>query len=61
MKNASCHKNAITQAKRGSTKLGFVRQDHGQMQEDASMTFILYRHYITRHNDTAIKLFPDYL
>ena len=59
--NASCNINAITQANRGSTKVGFVRQDHGQIRKDACMTFVLYRHYITRHNNTAIKLFPDYL
>ena len=59
--NASRYINAITQAKCGSTKLGFVRQDHGQTREDACMTFVLYRHYIPRHNNTAIKLFPDHL
>ena len=59
--NASCNINALNQPKFGSTKLGFVRQDHGQMREDASMTFVLSRHYIPRHNNTAIKLFPDHL
>ena len=46
--NASCHINAITQAKCGSTKVGFVRQDHGQIRDDACMTVILYRHTIYR-------------
>ena len=42
--NASCTINAITQTKLGSTKVGFVRQDHGQIRDDACMTIILYRH-----------------
>ena len=57
--NASCNINAITQANRGSAKVGFVRQDHGQIRDDACMTFILNRHTI--QIDTVISLFPDYL